>query len=68
MNKAIKERKRGHKFNEIWQLPTSSGQNEKEILLINQVQVINFRDNTPLYIVKESTKKKKPKTLKLDQK
>ena len=51
-------------------LPTSSGQGERVIIeLINyRLQVINIGDNTPLYIAKETIKKRKPKTSNLNQK
>ena len=51
---ANKEKKvRTHGFNEVWQLPTSSGQKGKEILLINQLKDTNIADNTLLYVARE---------------
>ena len=42
---------------------------ERERDLLNQsIQVTKYGDNTPQYIAKESTKKRKPKDLNLDKK
>ena len=62
-----KKKARTHKFNEVQQLPMSSGQKGREILLINQLQDTNTRDNTPLYIARESLKKRKSMDLKSDR-
>ena len=49
-------------------LPMLSGQGEIVLIEFNQLQVINIGDTTPSFIAKESTKKRKPKTPKSDQK
>ena len=53
--KAKKERTQ--RFNKIRQLLTPSGQKEREILVINQLHNTIVKDNTPLYITRESLKK-----------
>ena len=66
---AIKEKKeRTHEFNEVQQLPTSSEQKGREILLNNQLHDIIHGNNTPLYITRESLRKRKPTDLNSDQK
>ena len=47
-----KKKARTHKFNEVQQLPMSSGQKGREILLINQLQYTINRGNTPIYIAR----------------
>ena len=54
-------------FNEVWQFVLGS-EGEREILLINQLYDTIHRDNPPLYIARESLKKRKPTGLNLDQK
>ena len=63
-----KQRKRKQEkyiFNEVRQLPTSSGHKGRD-LITQSIHDINTEDNTPLYMTRESTKKRKPTDL--DQK
>jgi len=62
------ERKQTQYLTRFGNLPTSSGQGERVLIEFNQLQVTNIGDNTPPYIAKESTKKRKSKTPKSDQK
>ena len=66
-NKTNEKEREKHRFNQVRQLPTSLGRKEKELLLINQFR-LQVRVQHPQYISRESTKKKKSKTLKSDQK
>ena len=68
-NREIREKSKPTKhLTRFDNLPTSSGQRERVLIEFNQLHIINIGDTTPPYIVKEFTKKRKPKTLKLDQK
>ena len=67
-NIEIRERKPTKYLTRFDNLPTSSEQGERIIIEFNQLQVTNIGDTTPPYIAKESTKKRKPKTPKSDQK
>jgi len=54
---------RKHKFSEIRQLPTSSGQKRKGFYSNQSIQATINDDNTPFYIDREPRKKRKPKAL-----
>ena len=63
-----RKKTRTYKFNEVRQLLISLGQKGREILLINQLQNAIVGDSTPLYIARESLKKRKLTDLNSDKK
>ena len=71
-HKQLKQRKEREntRFNEVQQFDYVLGARERVLIeSINyRLQVTNIEDNTPLYIAKETTKKRKSKTPNSDQK
>ena len=59
--KQMRKNARKHRFNEVRQLPTFSRQKGRVILFKSLIQVTINRENTPLYIARESMKKKNQK-------